>query len=101
MFGFDGRDERLLPWPRTKADVLDELAVYYAVVDQIDKQVGRLIGQLRNDGRLANTVIIFTSDHGLAVGSHGLMGKQNMYDHTIRAPFIISRKAGMNGARDR
>ena len=96
---FDGRDEQLLPWPRTKADVLDELAVYYAVVDQIDKQVGRLIGQLQKDGRLANTVIIFTSDHGLAVGSHGLMGKQNMYDHTIRVPFIISGPGIPKGRR--
>ena len=87
---FNGRDERLLSWPRTKADVLDELAVYYAIIDNIDKQVGRMLNQLRSDGRLKNTYVIFTSDHGLAIGSHGLMGKQNMYDHTIRVPFIIS-----------
>ncbi len=87
---FDGRDEKLLPWPRAKADVLGELAVYYAVIDNIDKQVGRMLDQLRVDGRLKNTYVIFTSDHGLAIGSHGLMGKQNMYDHTIRVPFIIS-----------
>ena len=87
---FEGRDERLLPWPRTKADVLDELAVYYAVIDNIDKQVGRMLDQLRVDGRLNNTYVIFTSDHGLAIGSHGLMGKQNMYDHTIRVPFLIA-----------
>jgi arylsulfatase A-like enzyme len=48
-----------------------------------------MLDQLRADGRLANTFVIFTSDHGLALGSHGLMGKQNMYDHTIRVPFII------------
>ena len=84
-----GRDEALLPWPRIKADVLDELAVYYAVVNHIDQQVGRMLDQLRADGRLTNTFVIFTSDHGLALGSHGLMGKQNMYDHTIRVPFII------------
>jgi len=87
---FEGRDERLLPWPRTKKDVLDELAVYYAVIDHIDKQVGRIIGQLRSDGRLKNTYVIFTSDHGLALGSHGLMGKQNMYEHTIRVPLVIA-----------
>ena len=86
---FEGRDERLLPWPRTKKDVLDELAVYYAVIDHIDKQVGRIIGQLKYDGRLKNTYVIFTSDHGLALGSHGLMGKQNMYEHTIRVPLVI------------
>ena len=96
---FNGRDEQLLPWPRTKADVLDELAVYYAVIDHIDKQVGRLLGQLRADGRLANTFVIFTSDHGLALGSHGLMGKQNMYDHTIRVPFIIAGPGIERGAR--
>ncbi len=96
---YDGRDERLLPWPRTKTDVLDELAVYYAVIDNIDKQVGRLLAQLRAGGRLANTVIIYTSDHGLAVGSHGLMGKQNMYEHTIRVPFIISGPGITKGQR--
>ena len=96
---FDGRDERLLPWPRTKADVLDELAVYYAVVDHIDRQIGRLLAQLRADGRLANTVVVFTSDHGLAVGSHGLMGKQNMYAHSIRVPFIISGPGIPRGRR--
>jgi arylsulfatase A-like enzyme len=87
---FEGRDERLLPWPRAKADVLGELAVYYAIIDNIDKQVGRMLDQLRADGRLKNTYVIFTSDHGLAIGSHGLMGKQNMYDHTIRVPFLIA-----------
>jgi arylsulfatase A-like enzyme len=87
---FEGRDERLLPWPRTKEDVLEELAVYYAVIDHIDKQVGRIIEQLRTNGHLKNTYVIFTSDHGLAVGSHGLMGKQNMYEHTIRVPLIIA-----------
>ena len=87
---FEGRDERLVPWPRTKEDILDELAVYYAVIDHIDKQVGRIIGQLRSDGRLKDTYVIFTSDHGLALGSHGLMGKQNMYEHTIRVPLIIT-----------
>ena len=94
-----GRDEEQLPWPRTKANVLDELAVYYAVIDHIDKQVGRMLAQLRADGRLANTFVIFTSDHGLALGSHGLMGKQNMYDHTIRVPFIISGSGIAKGHR--
>jgi len=96
---FDGRDERLLPWPRTKTDVLDELAVYYAVIDNIDKQVGRMLGQLRADDRLKNTYVIFTSDHGLAIGSHGLMGKQNMYDHTICVPFLIAGPGIAKGKR--
>ncbi|HCU86229.1 MAG TPA: choline-sulfatase, partial [Verrucomicrobiales bacterium] len=93
------RDERLLPWPRTAADVKDELAVYYAVLDHIDHQVGRLLGQLRRDGRLDNTFVIFTSDHGLALGSHGLMGKQNMYDHSIKVPFIFAGPGIARGVR--
>ena len=96
---FDGRDERLLAWPRTVADVKDELAVYYAVLDHIDHQVGRLLAQLRADRRLDNTYVIFTSDHGLALGSHGLMGKQNMYDHSIEVPFIIAGPGIARGAR--
>ena len=96
---FDGRDERLLTWPRTAADVKDELAVYYAVLDHIDHQVGRLLAQLRADRRLDNTYVIFTSDHGLALGSHGLMGKQNMYDHSIEVPFIIAGPGIARGVR--
>jgi len=96
---FAGRDERLLTWPRTAADVKDELAVYYAVLDHIDHQVGRLLAQLRADRRLDNTYVIFTSDHGLALGSHGLMGKQNMYDHSIEVPFIIAGPGIARGAR--
>lgn len=83
------RDEQLLPWPRTPADIRSELAVYYAVIEDMDAQVGRMLQALQANGQLDNTVIIFSSDHGLALGSHGLMGKQNMYEHTIGVPFII------------
>lgn len=95
----EGRDERLLPWPRTKEAVLEEMAVYYSVIDHIDKQIGRIIDQLKADGRFKNTCVIFTSDHGLALGSHGLMGKQNMYEHTIRVPLILAGPGIPNGKR--
>jgi arylsulfatase A-like enzyme len=45
---------------------------------------------LRATAREVNTLVIFTSDHGLALGSHGLMGKQNMYDHTVGVPLIMA-----------
>ena len=96
---FEGRDERLLPWPRTKEDVLEEMAVYYSVIEHIDKQVGRIIKQLQSAGQLKNTYVIFSSDHGLALGSHGLMGKQNMYEHSIRVPLILSGPGIPNGKR--
>ncbi|MDA1014817.1 MAG: sulfatase-like hydrolase/transferase, partial [Planctomycetota bacterium] len=87
---FEGRDERLFEWPRTPQMVKQELAVYYAVISHLDAQIGRVLTCLRETGQLQNTLIIFTSDHGLAVGSHGLRGKQSMYEHTIGVPLIFS-----------
>jgi arylsulfatase A-like enzyme len=84
-----GRDELLLPFPRTKTDVQDELAVYYAVVEHLDEQIGHIVASLKTSGQWENTILIFTADHGLAIGSHGLRGKQNMYEHTIGVPLIV------------
>ncbi|MCA9113548.1 MAG: sulfatase-like hydrolase/transferase [Planctomycetaceae bacterium] len=87
---FDGRDERLFEWPRTPKMVRDELAVYYAVISHLDAQIGRVLAALEKSGQQDNTIVIFTSDHGLAVGSHGLRGKQSMYEHTIGVPLILA-----------
>jgi len=86
----EGRDEKMLPWPREPDMVRGNLAVYYAVISHMDAQIGRILDVLRETGQSTNTLVIFTSDHGLAVGSHGLMGKQSMYDHTIRVPLIMA-----------
>lgn len=85
-----GRDEQLWPWPRTPDDVRGELAAYYAVVSHMDEQIGRVLAALRASGHVENTVIIFSSDQGLAIGSHGLRGKQNMYEHTLGVPLVFS-----------
>jgi arylsulfatase A-like enzyme len=85
-----GRDEQLLPWPRTEQLVREDLAVYYAVVSHLDDQVGRILQALRDVGDADDTIVIFTSDHGLAMGSHGLRGKQNMYEHTVRVPLVLA-----------
>ncbi len=87
---YDGRDEQLFEWPRTKEMVGEELAVYYAVISHMDAQIGRILGTLRNTDQEKNTLVIFTSDHGLAIGSHGLRGKQNMYEHTIGVPLVMA-----------
>ncbi len=87
---FDGRDEALLPWPRSKDAVKDLLRVYYSVIEDMDNQIGRIILHLDQTDQLRDTLIIFTSDHGMACGSHGLRGKQNMYEHTINVPLILS-----------
>jgi len=85
-----GRDELLLPFPRTAEDVQQELACYYAVISHLDEQIGRILQSLDESSRRENTIIVFTSDHGLAIGSHGLIGKQNMYEHTINVPLVIA-----------
>jgi len=85
-----GRDELLLPFPRTAEDVRQELACYYAVISHMDEQIGRILKALDDVGQRDNTIVIFTADHGLAIGSHGLVGKQNMYEHTINVPLIIA-----------
>lgn len=84
------RDEKLLGWPRAEADVRRELAAYYAMVSHIDAQVGRIRDALERRGWGRNTIVVFTSDHGLALGSHGLLGKQNLYDHSMRAPLLMT-----------
>lgn len=84
------RDEQLAPWPRSKSVVRRHLHDYYACISSIDYHIGRILDTLDQMGQLENTLIVFSSDHGLAVGSHGLFGKQNLYEHSMRSPLIIS-----------
>ncbi len=83
------RDERLAPFPRTKYAVKVNRREYYAIITHMDYQIGQIIDALKKSGKMDNTYIIFSADHGLAAGNHGLMGKQNMYDHSIRPPLVI------------
>jgi arylsulfatase A-like enzyme len=84
------RDEVLAPFPRTEDAVRLHRREYYALVTHLDAQIGRILESLESSGMAGRTVVIFTSDHGLAVGRHGLMGKQNMYEHSLRVPFVIA-----------
>jgi len=84
------RDELLAPWPRTKDEVRLQLAGYYAVISYMDHQIGRIAEALKDNGQYDNTIIVFASDHGLAIGSHGLMGMQNLYEHSMRAPLVFA-----------
>jgi len=85
----DIRDEQLAPMPRTPEIARRHLADYYGIIEHLDAQLARVLGAL-NDRRLANdTIVVYTADHGLAVGQHGLLGKQNLYEHSIRVPMIV------------
>jgi arylsulfatase A-like enzyme len=83
------RDELLAPFPRTEFDVRTHRREYYAIITHLDAQVGRILDALERSGQAENTYVIFTADHGLAVGEHGLMGKQNQYECSMRMPLIV------------
>src|SRR5262249_55409521 len=85
----EGRDELLWPFPRTPDDVRGELASYYAVISHMDAQIGRILAALDETRLAENTIVIFSSDQGLSIGSHGLRGKQNMYEHTVGVPLVL------------
>ena len=97
-FGKDLRDERLMPYPRTKYSAKVNRQEYFAIVTHMDEQIGRILDALEAAERTENTWIFFTADHGLAVGQHGMSGKQNMYEHSMRAPFIVSGPGVDTGA---
>jgi len=84
------RDEKLLPWPRTPEAIRGELADYYASISATDFQIGRLLAELDRLRLTENTIVVVAGDNGLALGSHGLLGKQNLYEHSTRVPLIVS-----------
>jgi choline-sulfatase len=84
------RDEKLAPYPRTEYSIRVNRQEYYAIITHMDDQIGRILEALDESGKADNTYIIFTADHGLALGDHGFVGKQNMYDRSIRVPLFVA-----------
>jgi len=82
------RDEVMLPFPRDPDVIRSRIADYFAMVTHIDARIGDLLTTLEEAGRLDNTHVVFTADHGLGVGQHGLLGKQSQYDHSVRVPMV-------------
>ncbi len=84
------RDEKLEAFPRTEEAIRKHTAEYYAMITHVDARIGGIIGKLKEQGEYENTVIVFAGDNGLAVGRHGLMGKQSVYDHSVHVPLIFA-----------
>ena len=84
-----GRDEGLAPWPRTMEVISDQLCEYYGLVTHLDEQVGRIMKALEGSPHADNTLVVYTADHGLGMGSHGLLGKQNVYEQSMQCPLIL------------
>src|SRR5947209_17418968 len=84
------RDELLAPFPRTEDEVRKQLHDYYAVISAMDQHIGRLFAAVKDLGMYENTIFIYSADHGLAIGSHGLFGKQNLYEAGMKPPLIFA-----------
>ena len=82
------RDEALAPFPRTEYALKVHNQEYYALVTHMDQQIGKILDALKASGQEENTYIFFTADHGLAMGRHGLLGKQNLFEHSVKVPFM-------------
>ena len=91
------RDEHLAAYPRDPGEIRRHIAEYYGMISHLDHEIGRLLDALKESGEEENTVVVFTADHGLALGQHGFMGKEDCYEHSIRVPLIF---AGPGIARD-
>lgn len=84
------RDELLADFPRSEKEIRRHLAEYYAMISHLDFEIGRILDALRATGQFENTIIVLSGDNGLALGSHGLMGKQNNYDHSVHVPLVMT-----------
>jgi len=84
---------------RDERTIRNERGREYACSENIDRQIGRVLDKLETMGELENTWIFYTSDHGIAIGRHGLQGKQNLYEHTWRVPLIVKGPGVKPGSR--
>lgn len=83
------RDEMLAGFPREIPEVKQHIRDYYALITHNDESLGNIINALKENGQYENTVVIYSGDNGLGLGQHGLMGKQNVYEHSTKIPLII------------
>lgn len=84
---------------RDEATIRNEIGRYFACSELIDTQIGRVLEKLAAMGELENTYVFYTADHGIAIGRHGLQGKQSLYEHSWRVPMIVQGPGIKPGSR--
>ena len=94
------RDEHLAAYPREEKEIKRHIAEYFAMITHLDSEIGRLLDALKESGEEDNTIIVFTGDNGLAVGQHGWLGKEDIYEHGVRIPLIMAGPGIANGKRN-
>lgn len=85
-----GRDENTEAYPRRPEAIRKHIADYYAMISHIDSNIGKVLDALDRKGFTENTIIVLAGDNGLAIGQHGLMGKQNIYEHSVKVPLVMA-----------
>ena len=65
------------------------VAAYYASVAYMDKQIGKVLNALKEEGLEDNTIVVFTSDHGFHLGEHKFWMKVSLHEESVRVPMII------------
>ncbi len=94
-----GRDEVTAGYPRRPEDVKQHIADYYAMISHLDDRIGEILATLEGRGMAENTIVVFCGDNGLAIGQHGLMGKQSVYEHSTRLPLVMAGPGIPRGKR--
>ncbi|MFA7231972.1 MAG: sulfatase-like hydrolase/transferase [Victivallaceae bacterium] len=94
------RDEMLAEFPRNPEKIKKHITEYYAMITHLDHEIGRIIKSLEDAGKFENTIFIFAGDNGLAVGQHGLMGKQSCYEHSMRIPLVFAGPGIAHGVQN-
>lgn len=95
------KNEGAPPGELTLGECRQRYRSYYAAVTDIDRSVGRILEKLEHQGRLDNTLVIYTSDHGCALGHHGFWGKGNstrplnMYETSLHVPLLMRWPGGL------
>lgn len=87
-----GATDELNPLDLVAADDLDirqMRAAYYGLVQEVDDQLGRIVGRLKETGEYDRTLIIVTSDHAEMLGEHYMWGKEIYFDPAFRVPLVI------------
>ncbi|QEL14183.1 sulfatase-like hydrolase/transferase [Limnoglobus roseus] len=95
------RDEALLAWPRDPKKVCEMIADYYRYISYLDWEIGRVLDTLDASPHAKNTIVVFAADSGVARGQHGLIGKQNCYEHSMRVPLVLAGPGIPKGKRTR
>lgn len=93
------RDELLAAFPRSEAEIRTHIRDYYAMISHLDAELGRVMAELEWQGLAADTIVVLAGDNGLALGQHGLMGKQSVYEHSVRVPLLMSGPGIPRGER--